>query len=68
MVGPERDRSREIGRELRRRLAGDAVDEVDREVLEAGVAEVAERALDVRRRRAALEHFEEVQLEGLRAE
>ena len=68
MVGAERDRLREIGGELRRRLAGDAVDEVEREVVEAGVAEVAERALDICGRRAALEHFEEVQLEGLRAE
>ena len=37
-------------------------------VVEAGVAQVTERTLHVRRRRAPLEHVQEVRLEGLRAE
>src|SRR6185312_7734184 len=59
MLGPERDRVAEIRLEVGDGLAGNAVDEVEREVVEAGLAQVRERVPHVLGLRAALERFEQ---------
>ena len=68
MLRPERDRRGEVGLEVGDGLAGNAVDEVEREVVEAGVAQVRERAANVVRLRAALERVQQMRLERLRTE
>src|SRR5581483_745257 len=68
MLGPELDRVFEIGVEVCHGLTRDAVEEVEREIVEAGIAEERERAPYVRRLRTPLEHGEEVRAEALRAE
>ena len=68
MLRPERDRLGEIALEVVDALARDAVDQVERDVVEARVAERADRAADVVGARLALERLEQVGLEALRSE
>ena len=68
MLGLERERLGEIGVEVGGALAGDAVDEIERDVVESGITKSVHGAPDVVRRGAALEHGEQVRLEALRAE
>ena len=49
-------------------LARDAVDQVERDVVEAGITQEAERASDVVRPGRPVEHLEQLRLERLRAE
>ena len=64
----ERDRLREVALEVGRALAGNAVDQVERDVVEAGIAQRRHGSADVLRARAPLERLEQVRLEALRAE
>ena len=68
MLRPELERRVEIGLEVGRALAGDAVDEVEREVVEARVAKGVERAPHVVRAGTPLQHGEQLRLEALGAE
>ena len=58
----------EVGVEVGGALAGDAVDEIERDVVESGLAKSSDGASDVVGRSLALEHPEQVRLEALRAE
>ena len=68
MLRLERERLAQVGVEVGGALAGDPVDEVERDVVEAGITEERERAPDVVGPRAPLEHLEQPRLEALRAE
>ena len=68
MLGLEREGRRKVGIEVGGALSGDAVDEIERDVVESGVAESAHGTPDIVRGRLALEHLEEPRLEALRAE
>ena len=68
MLRPECERRLEIAVEIGRALARDPVDEIEREVVEAGLAKRVEGAADVVRAGAPLEHREQLRLEALRAE
>ena len=68
MLGLERERLREVALEVVGALARDAVDEIERDVVEPGVAKTCTARADVLGPRAALEHVEQVRLEALRAE
>ena len=68
MLRLERERLGEVALEVGGALARDPVDEVEREVVEAGLPERVHRAADVLRARAPLEHLQQVRLEALRAE
>ena len=68
MLGLERERLGEVGVEIGGALAGDAVDEIERDVVESGITERVHGPPDVVRRRLPLEHLEQVRLEALRAE
>ena len=68
MLRLERDRLGEIELEVGDALAGDAIDEVEREVVKAGAAQGADGSADVVRACAPLERLEQVRLEALRAE
>ena len=68
MLGLERERLGEVALEVGGALAGDAVDEVERDVVEAGITESATARADVLGAGAPLEHREQVRLEALRAE
>ena len=68
MLGLEPQRLGEVAFEVGGALAGDAVDEIERDVVESGITESVHGASDVIRRRATLEHREEPRLEALRAE
>ena len=68
MLGLERDRLREVALEVGHALAGNAVDQVERDVVEAGFPQRRHGGADVLRARAPLERLEQVRLEALRAE
>jgi len=68
VIGAERDRVGEIGLEIGHRLAGNPVDQIQREIVEARVPQMRERAPHVLGPRAALQHPEQVRAEALRAE
>ena len=48
-------------------LAGDSVDEVERDVVKVGITKSMDRAADVGGRRAALQNREQARIEALRA-
>ena len=64
----ERDRLGEVSLEIGDALAGNAVDQVEGDVVEACAAERPDRAADVVGARLPLERLEQVRLEALRAE
>ncbi len=68
MLGLERERLLEIALEVVFALTGDAVEDVQREVVESGLAKEPERAPHVVGAGAALENVEKVRPEALRAE
>ena len=68
VVRLERERLVEVAVEIGGALAGNAVDEVERDVVKTGITESVERAPDVIRLRGPLEHFEQPRREALRAE
>ena len=68
MLRLERERVAEIGFEIGGALAGDPVDEVERDVVKSGITKMMHGASDVVRTGNALEHAEQLRLEGLRAE
>ena len=68
MLGPELDRLGQIALEVADALPRDPVDEVERDVVEAGLAQRSHGAADVVGARTALEHLEQVGLEALRSE
>ncbi len=68
VLGLERERGLEVTRQVVVRLAGNPVDQVEREVVEAGFAERRDGGAHLRGARAALEHLEQVRLEALRPE
>ncbi len=67
MLGLERESIGEVGVEVGGALAGDAVDEIERDVVKTGITETVHGAPDVFRACAALEHLQEPRLERLRA-
>ena len=68
MLRPEGDRLCEVEGEVGGALAGDPVDEVERDVVKSGITQMVERAPDGDRTRLALEHGEQFWPEALRAE
>ena len=68
MLRREADRLGEVAFEVGGALARDAVDEVERDVVESGITENVDGASDVVRSGNALEHAEQPRLERLRAE
>ena len=68
MLRLERQRLGQVALEVGLALAGNPVDQVERDVVEAGVAELVHRTADLVRRRAALQDVEQVRLEALRAD
>ena len=68
MLGCERQRLREIELEVGGALAGNAVEEVERDVVEPSVAKKADGSPDVVGARPPLEHGQEMRLEALRPE
>ncbi len=68
MLGLERDRLGEVALQVGGALAGNPVDEVERDVVEAGVAERVHGASYVLGPRPPLERLEQVRLEALGAE
>ena len=68
MLRLQRERLAQVGVEVGGALAGDAVDQVEREVVEAGLPQDGERPPHVVGPRAPLEHLEQPWLEALRAE
>ena len=68
VVRLERERLVEVVLQTGGALTGDAVDEIQRDVVEAGLAQQSEGAPDILRARPALEHVEQARVEALRAE
>ena len=68
VLGLEREGLGEVAVEVGGALARNAVDEIERDVVESGIAKSVHGAADVVRRRLSLEHLEQVGLEALRAE
>ena len=68
VLGLERQGVREIRVEVGGALARDAVDEIERDVVETGITKSVHRASDVVRCRPALENGEQVRPERLGAE
>ena len=68
VLGLERERLVEVPLEIRLRLAGDAVDQVEREIVEPGLTQHLERAANVGRLGGAAERAQEPRVERLRAE
>ena len=68
VLGLEGERGVEVARQVFGRLAGNPVDQVEREVVETGFAERRDGGAHVRGARAPLEHLEQVRLEALRPE
>src|SRR5258708_29504806 len=68
VVRLERERLVEVALEVGGALAGNPVDEVERDVVKTGIAQSVERASDVLRPRTALEHLEQLGGEALCAE
>ena len=68
MLRLERERLREVVVEIGGALAGNAVDEIERDVVESGLAQRVHGAPDVVRRCLPLEHVEQAGLEALRAQ
>ena len=68
MLGLEREGLGEVAVEVGGALAGDPVQEIERDVVESGITKSVHRASDVVRRGVPLEHGEQVRLEALRAQ
>ena len=68
MLGFERERLDEVGIEVGGGLARDAVDEVERDVVNSGITENVHGPADVLRLRAPLQHGQKSRLEALRAQ
>ena len=68
MLRPERKGVTEIGGQIGGALAGDAVDEVERDVVESGITQMMHCVPDVVRTGNTLEHPEELGPERLGAE
>ena len=66
MLGAERERLVDVGVEAGGALAGDPVDEIERDVVESGITEMVEGPLDVVRPGNALENLEQRRVECLR--
>ena len=64
----ERDRLCEISLEVGGALAGNPVQEIERDVVKSGITQMVERAADGLRAGPSLEHLEQVRLEALGAE
>ena len=65
MLGLERERFGEVGVEVGGALAGDPVQEVERDVVKSGITTNVDGATDVLGLRAALEHGKKRRLERL---
>ena len=68
MLRPERQRLVDVGGQIGGALAGDPVDEIERDVVKVGITESVDRASDVVRSRLPFEYGEQPRLEALRAE
>ena len=68
VLGLERQGLGEVALYLGGALAGDPVDEVERDVVKSGITKKIDGAPDVVRSGNALEHLEQARLEALRAE
>src|SRR4029450_3632401 len=64
----ESERLVDVGVEVGASLAGDPVDEIQRDVVKLGITEMVEGAPDVLRSGAALQYREQVRLKALGAE
>src|SRR5262249_52425623 len=64
----EREGLGEVGVEVGGALAGDAVEQVERDVVKSGITENVQGAADVFGLRSPLEDAQKARLEGLRAE
>ena len=68
MLRLERERLAEVGLEVGGALAGNPVDEVERDVVKSGITKNIDRAADVVGPCAALQHLQQPRLERLRAQ
>src|SRR6185312_17063689 len=68
MLRPERERLTEVCLQRGGALAGDAVDEIERDVVKSGITEMVEGTADGVRTGNAIEYLEQLGLEALRAE
>ena len=68
VLGLEREGLGEVAFEVGGALARDAVDEIERDVVESGITKNVDGAPDVVGSGNALEHVEQVRVEALRAE
>ena len=66
VVRVERERRVEVARQVGGALAGNPIDEVERDVVKTGITQSVERAPDVIGLRAAVEHVEQTWTEALR--
>jgi hypothetical protein len=67
VLGLERERLGEVGVELGGALAGNPVEQVERDVVKSGITENVHRTADVVRPRAPLKHLQQPRLERLSA-
>src|SRR5262249_37833684 len=68
VLGLESERLAQVAIEVGGALAGNAVDEIERDVVESGITESVHGLPDVVRRRLPLEHLEQTRLEALSAD
>src|SRR5207244_8192353 len=68
VLWPERQGAVEVGLEVGGALAGDPVDEIERDVVTSGIAKMVERASDGVWLGNTFEHREQMRTEALRAE
>ena len=64
----QRERLAQVGVKVGGALAGDPVDQIERDVVKSDITQSVDRAPDVVRARASFEHREQPRLEALRAE
>ena len=68
MLGLQRESVAQVGVEVGGALAGNPVDEVERDVVKSGITKSVDGASDVVRARPPVEHREQVRPEALRAQ
>ena len=68
MLRPERECVTEVGIQVGGALAGDPVDEIERDVVKSGITKMVEGAPDGVRLGNTLEHCEQVRPEALNAQ
>ena len=68
VLGPELERVRQVGLEIGGALAGDAVDEIEGDVVKSGITQMVERTPDGVRLDNTVENLQQPRAEALHAE